>query len=401
MKERFSKIFVLWNQRNTGFYQDSFYEIKTKDKISFNYIAAFFPFAWLIFRKMYKWAMLLLLVLGVFQMIALALFPKSMFITSALLFVIQFLCFGFFGNLLYYENVKSKVSKGYTEIEEYNPIDPLWSILCIVLPYLVASGFLTVIIIGVLIILHVAPSEMIISLVLSLLQLVCVAIPWVIEYKKFHSQESVEPKAVTDESMNKYLDKANPKCMFAAMWIWFSGLILVIFLSILSVSVTKAIGKRILNQLNEMSVDIKKNSKKSEIPAKIENLGSNRVRRQLGDTSKHRKASNHSGILKDTAVEIQDRKKKDLASSSGIDAESNNSRDLANDVNKLQGASSSRENEVDEMQSYSESSEINTVETQDEEVDILSNEMSENQNREQDDIEGWEAEAESSQEEAD
>lgn len=412
MKERFSKIFVLWNRRNTGFYQDSFYEIKTKDKISFNYIAAFFPFAWLIFRKMYKWAMLSLLVFGVTQTIALAVFPKSRWIIFLVLNVIAFLCFGFLGNLLYYEDTKSKVSKGYAEIEEYNPIDPLWSVLFIVLPYLVVSGFFTVIMISVLVIWNISPSDQTIIFVLNLLQLLLIAIPWAIDYKKFHSQESTEPKAVTEESINKYLDKANPKCMFMAMWIWISGLILVMFLSILSVSVTKAIGNKIKNQLDKIAVEMEEDSKKSKISAKIENLEPNKVRRQLGNISKYRrKASSHSGILKNTTVEIQNRGK-DNISSGRIGEMPNNSENLENNVNNIQEDSSSRENKVDEMQDYSEASERNTSQTQDEEVDILTNEINdhqndsensfpENQNEEQDDVEVLEAETGSSQEDLD
>ena len=374
MKERFSKIFELWNRRNIGFYQESFYKIRTEDKISFNYISAIFPFSWLIFRKMYKWAMISVLIFGVIQTIALALFPKSISIISLVLFVIEFLCFGFFGNLIYYEDVKSKVSKGYTEIESYNPINPLWSVLWMILPYLVVSGFFTVIMISVLVIWNISPSDQTIIFVLNLLQLLLIAIPWVIDYKKFHSQESTEPKAVTEESINKYLDKANPKCMFMAMWIWISGLILVMFLSILSVSVTKAIGNKIKNQLDKIAVEIEEDSKKSKILSRK----TNRVRKQLGNTSnKHVKVSDKPRVAKDSAVAIQN---KSITPFNDIDKVQNNSKTSENDVDKLQTLSSNRENEVDEMQGYSEDLGRDAVEAQDGEEDISTSEVNENQN---------------------
>ena len=64
MKERFSKIFELWNQRNTEYYQKAFDRLEKEKKITFNFAAGFFPILWLVFRKMYGWAMLFTLLYG-------------------------------------------------------------------------------------------------------------------------------------------------------------------------------------------------------------------------------------------------------------------------------------------------------------------------------------------------
>ena len=217
MKGRFSRIFELFNQRNTEYYQQAFDRLEKENKTTFNFAAAFGSYAWLVFRKMYRLATLFILVYGGI-MISLNEFcqnSKTVNLISAVLFLVIFLGFGFFGNGLYYKHVKSKIAKGYAKITDYNSIDPVWGIVVVglVVPFLsgIFSGIFAVTNVG---------SKSVLQLLVTLMQVFFIAIPWAIDHKKFHSQESVEPVEVTDESVNVYLEKANPKRLTVSMGIY-------------------------------------------------------------------------------------------------------------------------------------------------------------------------------------
>jgi len=135
MKERFSKIFELWNQRNTEYYQEVFEKLEKENKLTFNFAAAFFNVTWLIFRKMYGWAILFTLVIAGIQIsIRMLNLSSSMSYGVSVLFsLILFVGFGFFGNTLYYKYVRSQVSKGYANMPDYNPIDPISGIFVVII----------------------------------------------------------------------------------------------------------------------------------------------------------------------------------------------------------------------------------------------------------------------------
>jgi len=245
MKERFSKIFELWNQRNTEYYQEAFKKLEEENKTTFNFAAAIFSVIWLVFRKMYGWAILCTLLYGGI------LFSTKMFCKNAdVVFVIQasvstimILGLGRFGNTLYYKHVKSQVSKGYAEMPEYNPVDPVWSVL-----YSMLGSLLKMVIIP----LFVLFSPVLVKVInnsSSLFEILIISIVWAIDYRKFHPQESAEPIAVTEESVNNYLKKSNLTQMIAA-------LCALIFISLMYVATThslKVLGKKVLNQLDAMS----------------------------------------------------------------------------------------------------------------------------------------------------
>ena len=141
MEGRFSRIFELFNQRNTEYYQQAFDKLEKENKTTFNFAAGFFMGAWLVFRKMYGWALLLILANGGIQEILqmLSSNPTKRVVGSCVFSLILFIGFGFFGNTLYYKYTKSKIAKGYTEIANYNSIDPVGSIVVVgvVMPILV------------------------------------------------------------------------------------------------------------------------------------------------------------------------------------------------------------------------------------------------------------------------
>lgn len=244
MKERFSKIFELWNQRNTEYYQEAFKKLEEENKTTFNYAAAFFNVMWLIFRKMYGWAILCTLLYGgiIFSTKMFCKNADVVFVIKATVSTIMILGLGRFGNTLYYKHVKSQVSKGYAEMPEYNPVDPVWSVL-----YSMLESLLKMVIIPILVFSSLSGEA--IKNLSYLFESFIVAIVWAVDYRKFHPQESAEPIAVTEESVNNYLKKSNLTQMIAA-------LCALIFISLMYVATThslKVLGKKVLNQLDAMS----------------------------------------------------------------------------------------------------------------------------------------------------
>lgn len=264
MQGRFSRIFELFNQRNTEYYQQAFDRLEKKNKTTFNFAAAFCMAAWLVFRKMYGWAILFISVYGGIlvssRMFCLSL--KTATLISAILYLVMFIGFGFFGNSLYYKHVKSKIAKGYAEIADYNSIDPMWSIVAlgVVMPLLVGIAA------GISVSKNIV-SKNVFDLLTTLVQVIFIAIPWMINYKKFHSQESVEPVEVTEESVNKYLDKANPERLTVSMGIGAISYLLsfLFILYMVSVLAVEATGGKILQDLNKIGENVGKTYSSPEI----------------------------------------------------------------------------------------------------------------------------------------
>lgn len=213
MKGRFSRIFELFNQRNTEYYRQAFDRLEKENKTTFNFAAAFGSSAWLVFRKMYGWAALFTLVYvgGCEILYAFCKDDVSKGVISLILFFLSVIVFGFFGNTIYYKDIKSKIAKGYATMEKYNSIDPIGGIVLVGIVYLLCSCFL-----GYLNVKGVI-SENVEGLLGTVIGIALVAIPWTINYRKFRLQESVEPVEITKESVNKYLKKADPKYLTLPM----------------------------------------------------------------------------------------------------------------------------------------------------------------------------------------
>ena len=114
-----------WNQRNTNYYKKAFRDLDQKNQTTFNNMACLFPVAWLIYRKMYSWCAAYL-ILNTSLSLGLIGF-KSGFATIFLLIVsiAIMVIFGRFGNSIYYETVKYRVSKGYHRMNDYSSINPI------------------------------------------------------------------------------------------------------------------------------------------------------------------------------------------------------------------------------------------------------------------------------------
>ena len=206
MKGRFSRIFELWNQRNTEYYQQAFSRLEKENKTTFNWAAALFGASWMVFRKMYGWAMLYICLYGSTFLLPSVLCDGH---TKTMVFFVGclalFIGFGFFGNTIYYKTVKSKISKGYKKIESYKAIDPVPPLILFVY-WFVFLPFLCLL-----------PSENQVMLLCTLFEPIVIAVFWAIDYKKYHKQESVEQEKVDEESVNQYLNKDNPKYLGVAL----------------------------------------------------------------------------------------------------------------------------------------------------------------------------------------
>jgi len=286
MKERFSKIFELWNQRNIGFYKECFRKLETENKMSFNYIAGIFPVMWMVFRKMYGWAAIIVLILGGVSAAQMALIPSAGTSTNIALFIIEFAIFGFIGNTLYLKHVKSKVEKGYAEIQDYNSIDPIWSVLYVGLLVFAGSFFTLLIGKGV--------PLWGVNLIGVVVQLLIISIPWMIDCKKCCSQGIVAPLPVNEESIGKYLEKANSQKMFAAVWVLIACLLIT---GVSGIVAAKMVGEQIQSRLEKISEDLDKmpNDTKELDAAKTEQL--DKISEEPEEATKDSEDSEVSGAV--------------------------------------------------------------------------------------------------------
>lgn len=263
MKERVCGIFERWDQRNTEYYKESFKKLEKENQLTFNFAAAFGNVLWLIFRKMYGWAILVTLANAVIQipmrMLSSTSSPSMLSGISILSFLIWFSVLGFFGNTLYYKHVKSQISKGYAKMPDYNPIDPIWSFIGvgILVPFFVGilSGILIVIGKGIV-------STNGAALLSILLQILILSIPWMMDQKKFCPRESVKSVNVTEKSIDQFLEKSDQRHMFIAVSIWIVSMILSIVFAYMAI---KAVSSITSNQATGISEKIDKTPKSSQL----------------------------------------------------------------------------------------------------------------------------------------
>lgn len=211
MKERINRIFDLWNRRNIDYYKEAFKELEQEEP-TFNFAAAFFPFQWLIFRKMYAYAISIAAGSILLQLI-LCLFFESLTKKACIptfVFIIISVFLGFCGNALYFKTIKTRIARGYLEIKDYNSISPIWSVVptfaASVTPYFVSySSFGAKPIISM----NVLPGFLMILFML---------IVWAIDYKVDEAKESWVSTEFEKECVNQYLEKANPKSMIILLF---------------------------------------------------------------------------------------------------------------------------------------------------------------------------------------
>ena len=263
MKERFSKMFEHWNQRNIEYYKESFKKLEKENQLTFNFAAAFGNVFWLIFRKMYGWAILVTLANAGIQipmrMLSSISSPSMLSGISILSFLIWFSVLGFFGNTLYYKHVKSQISKGYAKMPDYNPIDPIWSFIGvgILVPFFVGilSGILIVIGKG-------SVSTNGAALLSILLQVLILSIPWAMDQKKFRPKESAKSVNVTEKSIDQFLEKSDQRHMFMAVSVWIVFMILSIVFTYMTL---KAVSNIAGNRATGISEKIDKTPKSSQL----------------------------------------------------------------------------------------------------------------------------------------
>ncbi len=220
MKERINRIFDLWNRRNTDYYKEAFEKLM-KEEPTFNFVAAFFPFQWLVFRKMYVYAIAIVAGSMLLQLIICSFFESltKKACVPTLLFIIISVTLGFCGNALYFKTIKTRIAQGYFEIKDNDAISPI----CSVLPALAASvsyyfmSYFSFLGPKSVTVMNVLPGG---SMILFML------IAWAIDYKMDQSKESWVSKEFEKKFVNQYLEKSDPK----NITIVFYSLIVIYFL---------------------------------------------------------------------------------------------------------------------------------------------------------------------------
>lgn len=211
MKEWLSRKLEAQNQKNTEYYKRAF-RLNAQENISiFNYTACFFPALWLVYRKMYMFAVLWQIASIFFQSFGLQ-----------IIVMIGMVVFGRFGNRWYFREIRFRIAKGYLKMEDYNPISPLSCAILICFDLLAILCLLYFAVDFILLYPNDFASDSF-SMPRFLLKSVyigsivlLVLIFWAIDYKKFHSRETnvstgVDSLEMSEESVNQYLDKSDPK----------------------------------------------------------------------------------------------------------------------------------------------------------------------------------------------
>lgn len=263
MKSRFLRIFDRWNKRNAEYYKESFEKLDG-NKLTFNFAAAFGNVLWLIYRKMYGWAMLITLINAGIQipMRMLSSTPSVLSGISILSFLIWFLGFGFLGNTFYYKHVKSQVSKGYSKIQDYNPIDPMWSLIVfgVVVPCLlgIVSGVMLMIGKGTV------PVNSL-AVLTVLLQVLILSIPRAMDQKKFRPLESEKAMRVTKKSIDQFLGKSDSKYLGTAVVIWIVLIILSLLVTGYMARVVSSVGEHQPMKNSQSSIDFSRTNNRPTI----------------------------------------------------------------------------------------------------------------------------------------
>ena len=207
MKERVNRIFEIWNQRNIGYYEEAFNKLE-KEKPTFNFVAAFFPFQWLVFRKMYVYAISIVAGSMLLQLIICSFFEnltKKMCVPT-LFFIIISVILGFCGNALYFKTIKTRLAQGYLQIKDYNSISPMCSVLPAIAAsvtsyFMSSSSFLG------------SKSITAINVLPGCSMMLFILIAWAIDYKMDRSKESWVSSEFEKKLVNQYLEKSDPKNM--------------------------------------------------------------------------------------------------------------------------------------------------------------------------------------------
>ncbi|MBQ3565497.1 MAG: DUF2628 domain-containing protein [Alphaproteobacteria bacterium] len=109
------------NNYAEDYYVEAFHKLEKENENSWNFGAAIGGTAWLIYRKMYAYAFLFTL-LDIFTIFMMNMVAGENFghVYFLIAFPIRVFVFGHYGNRVYYEIVKEKISKGYHLLEKYH-----------------------------------------------------------------------------------------------------------------------------------------------------------------------------------------------------------------------------------------------------------------------------------------
>ena len=242
---------------------------------------------------------------------------------SVAFFIIEFAIFGFIGNTLYLKHVKSKVEKGYTGIDDYNSIDPIWCVLFAGLSALIYSFVFLLPVKGV----PLWGASLVVGIVSALI----ISIPWIIDCKKCCSQGTVEPLQVNEGSIGKYLEKANSQNMFAAASIMFACILMT---GVTNSMASKMVGEQ-KSQLEKLAEDHDKTPNDDKMPDSA--ASDSKITEQLNKTSEEVEETQDDSELSEISGSVSE------VQNSNIDDQLAN---LADEIDKT--LSDSKNSEVSE-----------------------------------------------------
>ncbi len=207
MKERVSRIFEIWNRRNIDYYKEAFEKLK-KERPVFNFVAAFFPFQWLVFRKMYGYAISIIAGSMLLQLILYSFFESltKKACVPMLLFTVISVILGFCGNALYFKTIKTRIAQGYLKIKTNDAISPIFSVL----PAIAAS--ITAYFMSYSSFFGLKPITAV-NVLPGFSMMFFVLIAWAVDYKMDSLRESWVSTEFEKKFVNQYLEKSDSKNM--------------------------------------------------------------------------------------------------------------------------------------------------------------------------------------------
>ena len=125
------------HERSVNYYMKAFDTYEKTGKNTFNKAAAYFGCAWMLYRKMYIHAIVALICQYILYIYLGFIGPKVIFFGDAdtgkflgelVSIIISCRLFGTYGNALYYNVIKSRISKKYHTLDNYQPTAPALAI---------------------------------------------------------------------------------------------------------------------------------------------------------------------------------------------------------------------------------------------------------------------------------
>ena len=129
------------------YYEKAFERLEKENKHTWNWAACLFSGGWLLYRKMYLYTFIYLLINAICSLLLLGKDFKSLGMTEIIICMLLqmfIMCgFGYFGNRIYYHAVKKRISKGYHLLERYKPTSVLSAVFSLSAVFICFADFVS------------------------------------------------------------------------------------------------------------------------------------------------------------------------------------------------------------------------------------------------------------------